>query len=429
MQRLLLALVLGLCTLTSSAQLYFPPLTGNTWQTVSPDSLGWCTNRIDSLYRLLDNNHTKAFIVLKDGKIAIEKYFGTFTQDSAWYWASAGKTITSCLVGIAQQQGLLDINDSTSKYLGKGWTVCPPEKEGLIKIRHQLTMTTGLDYLVPDWDCKDSSCLKYRADAGTQWFYHNATYLLLQDVIEKASGKTYQQFTNQNLGVKIGMPGLWYDGVFYSKPRSMARFGLMMLNNGVWNGDTIIKDRTYYNEMITPSQTLNKSYGYLWWLNGQPSYMIPGTIQTFPGPLCKPAPMDMFSGLGKNDQKLYIIPSKNMVIIRMGDLAADNSAVPIVFDTLLWNELNKLFCSNSTGINEEMKEEWSIYPNPGNDFIKISGVSDDVNYRIYSTTGTCIKSGRTEQNTVNTSSLPQGIYLIEFINKGGDVVRKRWLKD
>ncbi len=429
MQRLLLALVLGLSTLTSTAQLYFPPLTGNTWQTVSPDSLGWCTNRFDSLYKLLDDNHTKAFIVLKDGKIAIEKYFGTFTQDSAWYWASAGKTVTSCLVGIAQQQGLLSINDSTSKYLGKGWTVCPPEKEGLITIRHQLTMTTGLDYLVPDWDCKDSGCLKYRADAGTQWFYHNATYLLLQDVIEKASGKTYQQFTNQNLGIKIGMPGLWFDGVFYSKPRSMARFGLMMLNNGVWNGDTIIKDRTYYNDMITPSQALNKSYGYLWWLNGQPSYMIPGTIQTFQGPLCKPAPMDMFSGLGKNDQKLYIIPSKNMVIIRMGDLAADNSAVPIVFDTLLWNELNRVFCSPSTGITEELKEEWSLYPNPGNDWINIKGISAEVDYRIYSISGTCILNGKTEQKGINTDSLIQGIYLVELTTKSGEVLRKRWVKN
>ena len=64
--------------------------------------------------------------MLKDGKIAIEKYFGTFTKDSLWYWASAGKTLTAFLVGQAQENGLLSISDSTSKYLGSGWTGLTP---------------------------------------------------------------------------------------------------------------------------------------------------------------------------------------------------------------------------------------------------------------------------------------------------------------
>ncbi len=70
MKKLVLTLV-ALVTLSgkSNAQLYFPPLVGNTWDTVSPQQLGWCTNRIDSLYDLLQRNNTKAFIILKDGKM------------------------------------------------------------------------------------------------------------------------------------------------------------------------------------------------------------------------------------------------------------------------------------------------------------------------------------------------------------------------
>ncbi len=81
---------------------YFPPLSSSaTWDTISPASLGWCANEIDTLYNFLQQEDTKGFIVLKDGKIVLEKYFGTFTKDSLWYWASAGKTITSFLVGKA----------------------------------------------------------------------------------------------------------------------------------------------------------------------------------------------------------------------------------------------------------------------------------------------------------------------------------------
>ena len=66
-----------------SQNLYFPPLSNTaTWDTVSPASLGWCVNEIDTLYNFLDKENTKGFLVLKDGKIVLEKYFGTFTQDS-----------------------------------------------------------------------------------------------------------------------------------------------------------------------------------------------------------------------------------------------------------------------------------------------------------------------------------------------------------
>jgi hypothetical protein len=67
------------------AQSYFPPKTGGQWDTLSPKTLGWCEDKIQPLYNFLDSNNTKAFIVLKDGKIVLEKYFGTFTKDSAWY--------------------------------------------------------------------------------------------------------------------------------------------------------------------------------------------------------------------------------------------------------------------------------------------------------------------------------------------------------
>lgn len=427
MKKILTTLVLLFSlSFTSKAQLYFPPILGANWDTISPQQLGWCTERIDSLYDLLQRNNTKAFIILKDGKIAVEKYFDTFTKDSLWYWASAGKTVTSFLVGMAQQEGKLSIYDSTSKYLGTGWTTCPPEKERLITVRHQLTMTTGLDYLVPDWDCKLPSCLKYKADAGSQWFYHNAPYLLLQDVLENASGFTYQQFTNTRLSNRTGVFGLWLDGVFYSKPRNMARFGLLMLNKGVWNGDTLLKDTTYYREMINTSQNLNQSYGYLWWLNGKPTHKLPGTNLTFQGDICPPAPDEVYAALGKNDQKLYVWPSQKIVVVRMGNPAADSSLVPVVFDVEMWTEINKLVCNLNTAVSPLPKvEKANVYPNPVNQRLTIDAVGNNwstFSWEMFSSAGNTVASGHSTQSKtdISTVQLPAGFYTLRLLNSQGE---------
>ena len=82
----------------------FPPNNSNIWDTLSPASLSWCQNKIDSLYDFLEINNTKSFILLKDGKIVLEKYFNGHSDTSSWYWASAAKTITSFLVGMAQEE-------------------------------------------------------------------------------------------------------------------------------------------------------------------------------------------------------------------------------------------------------------------------------------------------------------------------------------
>ena len=246
-----------------SQSLYFPPVSGNVWDTLSPSSLNWCPNKIDSLYSYLDSNNSVSFILLKDGKIVLEKYFGTHTISSPWYWASAGKTITAFMTGIAQQEGYLSILDTTAKYLGNGWTSCLPTKEEKITIRNQLTMTTGLDDGVANNDCTIDTCLVYKSDAGTRWAYHNAPYTLLDSVIEVATGTTLNGYTTQKLKNPIGMFGLFvksgYNNVYYSDSRSMARFALLMLNKGNWNGNQIMTDTSYFHAMTHTSQNLNNA--------------------------------------------------------------------------------------------------------------------------------------------------------------------------
>src|SRR4051812_5600484 len=163
-----------------TASLYFPPIGSGAWETSTPASLGWNESAIPDLQAYLVNSNTRAFIVLKDGKIVIEQYNGielatsaAFTASSLWYWASAGKTLTSALVGIANANGKVNFDAKTSDYLGTGWTSLTAAQESKITVRHQLTMSTGLDDynggVTGDNDCTIPSCLIYKADPSTRW--------------------------------------------------------------------------------------------------------------------------------------------------------------------------------------------------------------------------------------------------------------------
>ncbi len=273
-----------------------------------------------------------------------ERYFNGFTAETNWYWASAGKTLTAMLLGIAQQEGKLNISHPASQYLGTGWTSLPPSKESAITIRHQITMTTGLDDAVtPDNDCTSPACLVYKADAGTRWAYHNAPYTLLEKVVESATGTSYNNYFGQKIRDVIGMNGIWintgYNNVYYSNVRSAARFGLLLLNKGSWNGLSVLSDTTYFNAQTTSSQSFNQSYGYLTWLNGKSSYMLPSVQAPFPGMMVPNAPPDMYAALGKNDQKIYVVPSQNLVVIRMGEAAGNSNLAVSSFDNELWGKI------------------------------------------------------------------------------------------
>lgn len=201
-------------------------------------------------------------------------------------------------------------------------------------------MTSGFDYNVEDIHCTDPICLKCLNEPGQEWYYHNAPYSLLINVIESASNQNINIFYRTELANKIGMGGTYFKqdaiNLLITKPRDMARFALMILANANWNGQQIISTE-YVDEMTRQSQDINKSYGYLWWLNGKDQHRLPGSTFNFNGSLIPTAPSDLFAGLGKNDQKLYVFPSEDLVVIRMGNSAGTTSPALSDFDETIFN--------------------------------------------------------------------------------------------
>lgn len=407
---LVMILLSGIAKNVYSQNLYYPPKSDSSWAQITMEELGWCTESLDTLIRYLEKNETKAFLVLKDGKIVIEWYSEPRTKDSIWYWASAGKTVTSALIGIAKQEGYLSLTDKSSKYLGSGWTSLPQEQEDRITIWNQLTMTSGLDDLGADPYCTLPTCLIYLADAGTRWAYHNAPYTLLDKVLENATGDALNVYYGKKLKTTTGMDGLFiksgYNNVLVSTPRSMARFGLLALGGFVWDGVTVVSDTAYARASVSRSQELNQSYGYLWWLNGQPSFMLPTIQIVFPGPITTNAPPDAYYGLGKNGQILSVVPSEKLVVVRMGNAPnPDGPDVPTNFVNEMWALLRGVICTLSS-VDENIEQQYETRLMVNSD----TAIPINVRYSVYDLLGNCVIWESV--NSTDFSSLPKSVYVV-----------------
>jgi hypothetical protein len=267
------------------------------------------------------------------------------------------------------------------------------------------------------------------ANAGTRWSYHNAPYTLLEAVIDSATGIPLNSFLTSELKEKTGMDGLYwpmgYNRVYLSTARSMARFGLLILNEGIWEQDTIMYDEDYFQDMVNTSQEYNLSYGYLWWLNGKETHMLPYTQFVFQGDIVPTAPPEMFSAQGKNDQKIYVVPSQNLVIIRMGNSSGMPALASMSFNTKLWEEIMEVLCSTTNLDEPEPHNHITIYPNPVKGTLNLDVPRQFISYRIsiFNTHGIKVKTCHNIP-TLDVSDLVPGIYYISVLNDNGELFVK-----
>lgn len=340
----------------SSASLYFPPVKGE-WARVAPASVGWNAEKLNAALQLAGRTRASGVVILHRGRILAEQYwqvdedaragakareYGALIRgrDAAGHViedvASVQKSVSAMLVGIAQKRGLMRLEDPVQKYLGAGWSKASREQEQAITVRHLLTMTSGLN-----------DDLTFEAAAGTRWRYNTVAYSQTVKVLAAATKQSPNEFTREWLTGRIGMAdSKWVARAgagsataanalgFATTARDLARFGLLMLAEGQYNGETVIADRDYLHAALRPSQSLNPSYGYLWWLNGQ-AEVARGAGERVKGPLIPTAPPDLVAALGAVDRKLYVVPSLDLVVTRLG-----NSTGP-TFQNEFWKLLGE----------------------------------------------------------------------------------------
>jgi hypothetical protein len=201
----------------------------------------------------------------------------------------------------------------------------------------------------------------------------------------------------------------------------------LILNKGNWNGNQILTDTAYFNQMTNTSQNINLSYGYLWWLNGKTSCMVPESQIVFPFSISPDGPADMIAALGKNGQILNVVPSQNLVFIRMGDMPGTGD-VPFTLNNDIWKKLNQIICN--TSINDNTKQiAVELFPNPSNGIftVKINNIEiKNGVFKLYTVNGQEIfEQNLTEQmNYIDASRIEKGFYIAKIYCLNGVSIQK-----
>lgn len=307
---------------------YFPPIdpANDEWETIPPGTLGWDEAMLQYALDYLEEHDSKGVLLLYKGRILAEQYWPWWGPHTTAKVFSVSKSVVAFLVGRAQAQGLLDIDGYVTSYLPVKWSGALPFFESKITVRHLLTMTSGLGLLF--------------AQAGTVWKYNTKAFKHLIAVLEVVTGVGIDEYTATMLYAPTGMwDTSWQQDKLYCSARDMARFGLMILAGGQWDGQVLLDDPDYFAAMLESSQDLNKAYGYLWWLNGQNSWILPDDT-TGTGDLIPSAPADLVSAQGLGDKKIYVVPSMHLVVVRHGGAAEETPEEALSgFDDALWQLL------------------------------------------------------------------------------------------
>lgn len=249
--------------------------------------------QINELVRLSHHPQLNSVLVWEDGQIQAECYFNGFTAESRHNIKSVVKSILSIGIGIAQDQGLLNLDDKISKYLME-FNEGRDLRHRMITIKHLLTMSSGIfwqggvHYHCPMMDAmrRSKNWVDYIADCkvtespGAVHNYKEFDVILLSAILSKVTGDAFD-YINEKLFMPLEIYNeRWIkspDGIYYSPAldkeeesvsaltaREMLKIGQLFLQKGIWKEKQIISTE-YIEAAVSPSPQ-NSNYGYLWWL-------------------------------------------------------------------------------------------------------------------------------------------------------------------
>jgi len=302
------------------------------WQTGDPADHGIDPAALAAAAAGAEAHDSHCLVVVRHGVIVAEHYWKGKDATSTDKSFSVAKSYTSALVGIAIENGdIASLDQSAADFIPE-WQ--GTEREG-ITIRHLLSMTGGLEWNVFSDYVQMATFSSNHSDfavgldqddvPGAKWQYHNGGVQIFEPIFRAATGMTIEAYADAHLWARIGAEPHWnhdpsenpttYAHVL-ATCRDHARFGYLYLRGGAWSDGQVVP-AAHVAASLAPSQDQNRAYGYLWWLNGQTPALDPFG-QEKESTIAPWAPSDLFAARGFGDQFIDVIPSLDMVVVRIG---------------------------------------------------------------------------------------------------------------
>lgn len=300
---------------------------GDSWDVADPEDLGFAPERLQAVADEAQEIGSNCLLVARQGQIAGEWYWNDTAAETPHEAFSVTKSYTSALVGIAQDDGDLDISEKASDYIGE-WVGTPSED---VTIRNLLSGDSGLHApegfaVVGAEDATEYGIALNQDDPpGTVWANNEPAIQTLEAVMAAATGEEPAAYAEERLldpiGARNTAMGTDPSGNTYmfwnlqTTCRDAARFGYLFLRNGNWDGTQVVPEDWVAASTGESSQGLNPGYGYLWWLNR--------TADSSEGDAMVPdAPQDMYWALGAYGQVIQVDSGSETVVVRFGDADA-----------------------------------------------------------------------------------------------------------
>jgi hypothetical protein len=268
-------------------------------------------------------NKSRAVVVIYKDQIIAEKYGDGFSKDSRILGWSMTKSIMSTVFGVLQHQNKINIQDKAPI---KSWQ---KDARKNITIHNLLQMNSGLEWDENYDEISDATKMLFlerdmtkmqeeKSLTGTtnaSWNYASGTTNLLSGILRKQfpTHQAYLDFWYTDFIDKIGMNSMVVESDLagnyvassyaWATARDWAKFGLLYLHNGNWNGEELF-NKKWVDYITTPTPTSNGTYGAQFWLNAEKQF--------------KEVPANMYFADGYQGQRVYILPDQDLVIARFG---------------------------------------------------------------------------------------------------------------
>lgn len=325
-------------TATPVAEATYP---GDEWATIDPVAAGFDPSSLGQLAAKAEAAGSSCLVVTRDGEVVRQDYWNGAGPEHPVEAFSVTKSVTSTLVGIAQDQGLLDIDQTAADFIPEwaGTNAAAVTVDNLLSNDSGRHWDLATDYVEMAVQASDKTAfgvdLAQDAAPGEVWAYNNSAIQTLSAVLESATGTSPVDLARTQLFEPLGMThsklttdaagnALTYAGL-QTTCLDLARFGYLMLRGGEWDGEQVVSPEYVQQATGGPSTPLNAAYGLLWWLNreGPISSPLVATTGAADAPIAKGqlvpgAPDDAFWALGFNNQIVSVIPSEGIVAVRLG---------------------------------------------------------------------------------------------------------------